>query len=111
VTVKETWPCRPNHEEYPDRCISMRPGTTLISADEHTQTSVSEHGDRHSPQPAGPRRRRSSTPGRSSWTRNHPPPESVFPRARHGRSLPRCGELAFRTPTRHRARTGNLEGS
>jgi hypothetical protein len=22
-----------------------------------------------------------------------------------------CGELAFRTPTRHRARTGNLEGS
>jgi hypothetical protein len=41
--------------------------------------------------PRGPRRRRSSTPGCSSWTRNHPPPESVFPRARHGRSLPRCG--------------------
>jgi hypothetical protein len=37
--------------------------------------------------------------------------ESVFPRTRHGRSLPRCGELAFQTPTRHRARTGNLEGS
>ena len=34
-----------------------------------------------------------------------------LPEARHGRSLPRCGELAFRTPTRHRARTGNLEGS
>jgi len=48
---------------------------------------------------------------RSSWTRNHPPPESAFPRTRHGRSLPRCGEPAFRTPTRHRARTGNLEGS
>jgi hypothetical protein len=48
----------------------------------------------------GPRRRRSSTPGCSSWTRNHPPPESVFPRARHGRSLPRCGELAFRTQLR-----------
>ena len=31
------------------------------------------------------------------------PPESVFPRARHGRSLPRCGVLTFRTPTRHRA--------
>ena len=36
--------------------------------------------------PPGPRRRRSSTPGCSSWTRNHPPTESVFPRARHGRS-------------------------
>ena len=45
----------------------------------------------------GQRRRRSSTPpGCSSWTRNHPPPESVFPRARHGRSLPRSSELAFR---------------
>lgn len=61
--------------------------------------------------PPGPRRRRSSTPGCSSWTRNHPPPESAFLRARHGRSLPRCSKLAFRTPTRHRARTGNLEGS
>jgi hypothetical protein len=30
-------------------------------------------------------------------------PASVFPRARHGRSLPRCGELTFRTPARHRA--------
>jgi len=39
--------------------------------------------------PPGARRRRSSTPGCSSWTRNHPPPESVFPTARHGRSLPR----------------------
>jgi hypothetical protein len=29
--------------------------------------------------PAGPRRRRSSTPGRSSWTRSHPPPASVLP--------------------------------
>ena len=33
-----------------------------------------------------------------------------LPEARHGRSLPRSGELAFRTPTRNRARTGNLEG-
>jgi hypothetical protein len=48
-------------------------------------------------------------PGCSSCTPSHPPAESVFPRARQGRSLPRCGELAFRTPARHRARTGNLE--
>jgi hypothetical protein len=32
--------------------------------------------------PPGPRRRRSSTPGCSSWTRSHLPPESVFPRPR-----------------------------
>ena len=50
----------------------------------------------------GPRRRRSSTPGRSRWTRSHLPPESIFPRARRGRSLPWCGELTFRTPPRHR---------
>jgi hypothetical protein len=32
------------------------------------------------PRPAGgPRRRRSSTPGSSSWTRSHPPPASVLP--------------------------------
>ena len=30
----------------------------------------------------GPRRRRSSTPGRSRWTRSHLPPESVLPEAR-----------------------------
>jgi hypothetical protein len=51
----------------------------------------------------GARRRRSSRPGRSSRTPSHPPPESIFPRARHGRSLPRRGELTFRTPTQHRA--------
>jgi len=28
-------------------------GNALISADEHAQTSVSEHGDRHSPRAAG----------------------------------------------------------
>ena len=61
--------------------------------------------------PPGSRRRRRSTPGCTSWMRNHPPPESVFRRARHGRSLRRCGELAFRTLTRHRARTRSLEGS
>jgi hypothetical protein len=42
-------------------------------------------------------------PGCSSWTPSHPPAESVFPRAWHGRSLPRCGELSSRTPARHRA--------
>ena len=44
----------------------------------------------------GPRRRRSSTPGRSRRTRSHLRPESVFPRARHGRSLPRRGERTRR---------------
>jgi hypothetical protein len=43
------------------------------------------------PLPRGLRRHTSSTPGRSVWTRSHPPPESVFARAPHGRSLPRCG--------------------
>ena len=53
--------------------------------------------------PPGPRRRRSSTPGRSSGraTIRRQNPSSL--RARHGRSLPRCGELSFRTPPRHRA--------
>jgi len=50
-----------------------------------------------------PRRRRSSTPGCSSWTRNHPQPAAVLLRARRGGSLPWCGELTFRTPTRYRA--------
>ena len=53
--------------------------------------------------PPGPRRCRSSTPGHSSWARSHLPSGSVFPRARRGRSLPRCGELTSRTPPRHRA--------
>ena len=33
------------------------------------------------PRTAGPRRRRSSTPGRSSWTRSHPPPASDLPQS------------------------------
>jgi len=49
----------------------------------------------------GPRRRRSSTPGCSSWTRSHPQPASVLPERARGRSPPWCGELTFRTPTRH----------
>jgi hypothetical protein len=71
--------------------------------DEHAQPECPNMATATPLGPPGPRRRRSSTPGCSSWTRNHPPPESVFPRARHGRSLPRCGELAFRTAPRHRA--------
>ncbi len=63
---------------------------------------MAEHGDRHSLGLPGPRQRRSSTQGCSSWIPSHPPPASVFPRAQRGRSLPRCGELKFRTPTRHR---------
>ena len=61
----------------------------------------------------GPRQRRSSTPGCSNRTRSHPPPASVFPMSCEGAARKvsaRCGELTFRTPTRHRAR-GNLEGS
>ena len=33
--------------------IDMREKKMLISADEHAQTSVSEHGHRHLPRPAG----------------------------------------------------------
>ena len=73
--------CRESMSEYSITCIDIRLDKTLISADEHAQTSVSEHGDCHSPARRGSRRRRRSTPGCSSWARNHPPPESVFPRA------------------------------
>ena len=69
---------------------------SLTSAYEHAQTSVSEHGDRHSPRPAGAQTaQKQHAAGLLSWTRNHPPPESVFPRARHGRFVPRSSELAF----------------
>ena len=40
-------------EDYAWLCIRVRTGNALISADEHAQTPVSEHGDRHSPRPAG----------------------------------------------------------
>jgi hypothetical protein len=42
----------------------------LISADEHAQTSVSNMATATPLGLPGPRRRRSSTPGCSSWTRN-----------------------------------------
>jgi len=51
----------------------------------------------------GPRRRRSSTPGCSSWTRSHPQPASVLPESAARKVAALCGELTFRTPTRHRA--------
>ena len=35
------------------RAHNIRPCNFRSSADEHAQTSVSEHGDRHSPRPAG----------------------------------------------------------
>ena len=80
----------------------------LSSADEHAQTSVPRTW--RPPLPSalrGPRRCRGSTPGCSSWTHGHPPPATVFPGARHGRSLSRCGEITFRALTRYRA--PNLE--
>jgi hypothetical protein len=43
------------------------------------KTSVSEHGDRHSPRPAGAQTAQKQHAGSLEWTRNHPPPESVFP--------------------------------
>jgi hypothetical protein len=49
-------------------------------SDEHAQTSESPNMTTATP-PArrGPRRRRSSTPGCSSWTRSHPQPAAVLP--------------------------------
>jgi hypothetical protein len=53
---------------------------SLLGSDEHAQTSESPNMATATPSARrGPRRRRSSTPGRSSWTRSHPPPASVLP--------------------------------
>jgi hypothetical protein len=96
------------------RTLYARPNrAALTSADEHAQTSENPNMATATPLgPAGaPDGAEAARRVRSRWTRGHPPPASVLPGARHGRSLPRCGELAFRTPTRHRARTGNLEGA
>ena len=82
-------------------------------ADEHAQTSVSEHGDRHSPRPAGGRdgaeaaRRRVAQAGRATIRRQNP---SSRGRGTEGLCLGPAS-LHSGTPTRHRARTGNLEGS
>jgi hypothetical protein len=76
----------------------------LTSADEHAQTSKSRTWRPPLPRPAGgpdaaEAARRVARAGRAAIRRQHP--SSL--RARRGRSLPRCGELTFRTPTRHRA--------
>jgi hypothetical protein len=55
---------------------------------------VSEHGDRHCPPGAETAQKRKA--GLLKLDAQPSAPESVFPRARHGRSLPRSGELAFR---------------
>ena len=52
--------------------------------------------------PLGPRRRRSRTPGRLKLGSQPSPVRIRLSEARHGRSLPRYGELAFRAPARHR---------
>jgi hypothetical protein len=87
--------------------VRLDPGASrspTYQPDEYAQTSVSEHGDRHSPRPAGApdgaeAARRVARVGRAAIRRQHP--SSL--RARRGRSLPWCGELTFRTPARHRA--------
>jgi len=56
--------------EHAGLCIDIRADEILISADEHAQTSVSNMATATPLGPPGPRRRRSSTPGCSSWTRN-----------------------------------------
>jgi len=55
------------------------------------------------------RRRRSSTPGRSNWTRSHPLPGIHLPEGAARKVLPRCGGLKFRTPPRHRAPNLDLD--
>jgi len=58
----------------------MQLRNVLNSADEHAQTSESSIIATATPSAhRRPRRRRSSTPGCPSWTRSHPPPESVLP--------------------------------
>ena len=78
----EPAPGRMSAADSHDPSLIRPSGDARSSADEHAQTSVSEHGDRHCPRPAGAGQGAEETPpGCSSWTRNHPPPESLFPRA------------------------------
>ena len=81
----------------------------LSSADEHAQTSVFEHGDRYSPRPAGAQTAEKQHAGLLKPDAQPSAARIRLPEGAAGRSLPRCGELASRTPTRHRARTGNLK--
>ena len=75
----------------------------LISADEHVQTGCRTWLPPLS-RPPGPRRRRSSTPGCSSWTRSHPPPASVLPESA-ARNVSAFGVASSHSghPARHQA--------
>jgi hypothetical protein len=75
--------------------VRLDPGASRSQAyqpDEHAQTQYVRTWPSACRRP---RQRRSSTPGCSNCTRSHPPPASVFPRARHGRSLPGAANLHF----------------
>src|SRR6059058_5828139 len=61
-------------------------GKALISADEHAQTSVSNMATATPLGRPGPRRRRSSTPGCSSWTRNQGSASALAITHRHNRT-------------------------
>src|SRR6266480_5544309 len=84
--------------------MAMRTYEVLISADEHAQTSESPNMATATPSArrgpdAAEAARQVARAGRAAIRRPHP----FSLRARRGRSLPWCGELTFRTPTRHRA--------
>jgi hypothetical protein len=85
------------------QCIDMRKKKILISTDEHAQTSASELATATPSARRGPdaaeAAHRVARAGRAAIRRHHP--SSL--RARRGRSRPRCCELTFRAPTRHRA--------
>lgn len=89
----------------------MRHDNALNSADEHARTSVSEHGDRLRPRHAGAETAQKRHAGLLKLGAQLSAAESVFPRARRGRSLPRSGELAFRDTYTASGPNRNLEGS
>jgi hypothetical protein len=69
-------------QAYAQLCISACAGNARNSADKHAQTSVSEHGDRHCPRPAGGRdgaeaARRVAQAGRATIRRRIRLPESA----------------------------------
>ena len=69
---------------------------TRPSADEHAQTSVSEHGDVSALGPPGVETAQKQHAGLLKLDAQPSAAESVFPWARHERPLLRSGELAFR---------------
>ena len=83
----------------------------LISADEHAQTSVSEHGDRHCPRPAGgpdgaEAVRRAARGGRAAICRQNPSSEGAAPKV----SAPVRRAHIPDTSAASSPRTGDLEG-